>query len=366
MTDMTDMTDTTRAPDSPTRRATIEDVATAAGVSVATVSRALRGLPNVAESTRIHVCATATALAYHPDPAASRLAAGKTGTLTVAVPSLNSWYFSNVVAGAEAVCAEAGLEFQVIGLSSIADRNRLLSEERRLERRTDSLILVDIKLTDEQVASLDRRGIAVATIGSRVAGHPSVCIDDHAVGRMAAMHLISLGHEKIALIDGLSDDPMNFDVPKARRRGFISTLAEHGLHLDPAHHASGNFGTGGGYEAMSQILLADDRPTAVFAMSDEMAFGALLAFREHGVQAGTDISIIGVDDHEFARVVELTTIRQWVPDHGARAARLLMAAVTAERDTPCSDPVDTVVHAATEVEPAIELVVRATTGAPVH
>ena len=155
-------------PTGPTRRLTIEDVATAAGVSVATVSRALRGLPNVTPSTRQHVQDVADRLDYLPDPAAARLAAGRTGTVTVAVPSLNGWYFSTVVAGAEAVCADAGLEFQVVAVASPAQRNRLLDESRRLERRTDGLILVDITIEPHQVESLEQRRIGLATIGSNV------------------------------------------------------------------------------------------------------------------------------------------------------------------------------------------------------
>ena len=95
-------------------RSTIEHVANAAGVSVATVSRALRGLPNVAVATRARVEEVARELNYRADPAASRLAAGRSHTIAVVVPLINSWYFSNVVAGAEAVCAEDGYDLLVV------------------------------------------------------------------------------------------------------------------------------------------------------------------------------------------------------------------------------------------------------------
>lgn len=349
----------TDTSESPQRRATIEDVAVGAGVSVATVSRALRGLPNVAESTRQRVSDVAAGLAYRPDPAAARLAAGRTGTVTVAVPSLNGWYFSTVVAGAEAVCADAGLEFQVIGIATHEQRDRLLDEAHRIERRTDGLILIDITATSEQAASLERRRVGLATIGSRIAGHPSVAIDDDRVGRIAAEHLLDLGHERIAVIGGVVDGPLSFDAPVARRRGFENALAERGVSLPPELFAIGHFSLAGGYEAMSALIDSPRPPTAVFSMSDEMAFGALMAFDEHSLEPGVDMSVMGVDDHEFAQVVDLTTIRQPVADHGSTAARMLVEQMTLTERGLLSEASET-----DAAEPAVELVVRSTTGPP--
>lgn len=340
---------------SPRRRATIEDVATEAGVSVATVSRALRGLPNVAQTTRQRVMDVAERLAYQPDPAAARLAAGRTSTVTVAVPSLNGWYFSTVVAGAEAVCAEAGLEFQVIGITSAASRDRLLDEAQRIERRTDGLILVDVTISADQADSLMRRGVSLSTVGARMTGHSSVAIDDVLVGRMAAEHLMGLGHRRIALIGGVADGPLTFDAPITRRRGFESALQSAGLALPDELVANGNFSVDGGHEAMSALLDTHPRPTAVFAMSDEMAFGGLMALNEHALEPGVDVSIMGVDDHEFSQVVGLTTIRQPVADHGAVAARRLIESMAAA--TPGAPPApEPVAH-----EPVLRLVERSTT-----
>ncbi len=354
----------------PTRRLTIEDVATAAGVSVATVSRALRGLPNVTPSTRRHVQEVADRLDYLPDPAAARLAAGRTGTVTVAVPSLNGWYFSTVVAGAEAICADAGLEFQVVAVASPAQRNRLLDEARRLERRTDGLILVDITIEPHQVESLEQRRIGLATIGSNVAGHPSVCIDDERVGEVAAEHLIELGHQRLAVIGGRPDGPLSFDVPEARWRGFSRALVAAGFEVAATPVQNGNFSMIGGYEAMTALLDAPTPPTAVFAMSDEMAFGALMAFDEHSLEPGVDVSIMGVDDHEFSRVVDLTTIHQPVAEHGSVAARLLIAAMSEVEHTrphaPAALPAALAghLHGVLPFSPALTLVDRSTTGPP--
>lgn len=350
------------SPDRPSRRATIEDVAAGAGVSVATVSRAIRGLPNVATSTRERVLGVARRLDYHPDPAASRLAAGRTGTLTIAIPSLNRWYFANVVAGAEAVCADAGIEVQVIGVSSTASRNHLFDEARRLERRTDALILVDIRIEPEQVQSLVRRNVGLATVGCPIPGHAGVRIDDELVGRIAGHHLAGLGHRRTAIIGGLPSDQMNPLVDRLREQGYRAALAERGI--SDVTRVDGEFGIVGGHESMCRLLREPTPPTAVFALCDEVAFGALMALDDNGLEPGVDISIMGVDDHEFSQVVNLTTIRQPVADHGAIAARMLLPTLTPNLLEP---PDDAAASSPTDSGPVIaevSLVERSTTAAP--
>lgn len=334
------------------KRATIEDVANAAGVSVATVSRALRGLPNVAVSTRQRVADVAQGLNYRADPAASRLAAGRTQTVTVAVPTLNAWYFATVVAGAEAVCADAGYDFLVVTVSTPDDRRRLFDGESSIDRRTDALLLVDVPVTGAETTALDSRGLAVATIGSEHGSIPSVMIDDVAVGELAADHLIGLGHRRLGIIEGQQHFALSSDVTSNRRRGFVAKMDAAGLTLDDRLVIGGQFGVEGGREAIDQLLDRCSPPTAVFAMSDEMAFGALMALYDRGLEPGRDLSVVGVDDHEFARVVRLTTISQPVGDHGAYAARALISLMSGE-------PPD-VLHR----RPPVELIVRATTAPP--
>jgi DNA-binding LacI/PurR family transcriptional regulator len=341
-----------RADGSRTRPARIEDVALAADVSVATVSRALRGLPNVAATTRAKVLAVAAELHYEPDPAAARLAAGRTRTVTVVVPHLASWYFSGVVAGAEAVCNEAGYEFLVLAIGTLDECARLLDERTRIERRTDGIVLVNIPVTDEQAASLAARGVAVSTIGTVAAGAPSVHVDDIEVGRIGARTLIRLGHRRIGLISGLDEDPLNFAVPRRRAAGFTEALTAAGLTFDPCLEAGGSFGIQGGQEAMAALLDRPEPPTAVFAMSDEMAFGALMEMSHRGLRPGVDVSVLGVDDHDVSRVLSLSTIRQDVPSQGAAAARALVAVMS-------GSAVDLV-----PVVSPIELVERGTTGPP--
>jgi len=315
---------------SPSGRTTIEDVASAAGVSVATVSRALRGLPNVAPSTRDRVTVIANRMAYRPDPAASRLAAGRTRTVAVAVPNLVGWYFAQVVGGIEAVLSEAGYDLLVIGVTSDDARARFLHDAQRLDRRADGLILVDLALTDEEAAELAATDIHVVTIGFECPALSSVVLDDWAVGRDAANHLLDLGHRNIGLIEGLPGDH-RFAVPARRRQGFDEALRCSGVEPNTEAIAAGNFSVNGGVEAMTQLLRLENRPTAVFAMSDEMAMGALKAVREACLSVPDDISIIGVDDHELAHVLDLTTVGQDVAGKGSTAARWIVTDLKADR-----------------------------------
>jgi DNA-binding LacI/PurR family transcriptional regulator len=333
-------------------RATIEDVATAAGVSVATVSRALRGLPNVAMSTRERVEDVASRLNYRADPAASRLATGRSQAIGVAVPLLNGWFFSNVVSGVEAVCAETGYDTVVLGLSSVEQRARLIHDTDGIHRRIDGIVLIDVAYSDDDLRVLADQGIDVVMIGPRSELFPSVGIDDVEVGRIATQHLIELGHRRIGIIDGQPGDPFEFVVPSRRLEGYEQACDAADIEVDKKLRASGNFSITGGHEALTGLLSCDDPPTAVFAMSDEMAFGALAAARQHGLDVPGDMSIVGVDDHEMAAIVDLTTVHQDVADHGARAARLLIDRLEGGGRRPL------------RIEDEVRLVVRGTAGPP--
>jgi DNA-binding LacI/PurR family transcriptional regulator len=305
-------------------RSTIQDVAAVAGVSVATVSRALRGLPNVAVSTRARVEAAARGLNYRPDPYASRLAAGRSRTVAVVVPFINSWYFANVIAGAEAVCSDDGYDLLVLTAPSPAARATTVAETFGLDRRVDGLILVEVALDGDDIAELARLRLGVVTIGQRTAPFPSVNVDNVAVGRTAAEHLAALGHTRIGVLAGQAEDPVNFDVPGDRIAGARAALAAAGLRLEPDLIASGQFTVEGGHQAASMLLTRRPLPTALLALSDEMAFGAVIAAHELGIDIPGDISLVGVDDHEVAEVMGLTTVRQRVVEHGARAAAALL------------------------------------------
>jgi LacI family transcriptional regulator, repressor for deo operon, udp, cdd, tsx, nupC, and nupG len=320
---------------SPLRRdpATIEDVARVAGVSLATVSRALRGLPNVATITRERVQKVADELGYRPDPNASRLATGRSRTIGIAVPFISQWYFAQVVAGVEAVLAEQGYDLLLISVGTDEAKVRFVREWPNLQRRIDALIIVDVDLDSDELTMFEQDQAVVATIGYDFGSFSAVTIDNRAAAQLAVAHLLGLGHRRIGLIGGDPDGPMSFVVPEERRIGYSAALAALDLPVDPALEAPGSFTLEGGAEAMRQLLALSDPPTAVFAMSDEMAFGAMRTAREMGLRVPEDMSIVGFDDHEFSSVMGLTTIRQPVSESGATAARQVLDALTTEGTT---------------------------------
>ncbi len=333
-------------------RTTIEDVALVAGVSVATVSRALRGLPNVATTTRARVEEAARGLNYRPDPNASRLATGRSRSVAIAVPFINSWYFANVVAGAEAVCADAGYDLVVLAAPSPATRSEAVAGAQGLDRRVDGMLFVEVALGDADIAELARHGLAVVTIGQHTGPFPSIGVDNVEIGRLAVGHLVELGHRHIGVLAGQAEDPTHFDVPGERVEGARQALAAAGSELDRRDLAPGQFTVEGGYRAATELLGRPDRPTALFALSDEMALGALLAAADLGLDVPGDVSLVGVDDHETSALVGLTTVRQLVVEQGAVATRLLLRQLGGEVMAPHHDVHD------------VTLVVRRSTSPP--
>jgi LacI family repressor for deo operon, udp, cdd, tsx, nupC, and nupG len=302
-------------------RVTIDEVARQSGVSVATVSRAVRGLPNVSPDTRQKVLDVAAHLRYRPDPNASRLAAGKTGVVAMAVPSITSWYTAQAMAGVEAVLAAAGFELSVTLVSDDASRERVVGEPTSLAKRADALILLDLLPTITR--SETDPSFPVVVVGDRSEVVDSVSIDNVAGGEMAGDHLITLGHRRIGVIAG-SPDEMATAITARRTTGLKRALGRVGVELDPDFLAFGNYSALGGYEAMQAILCRQGRPSAVFALSDDMAMGALRAAAEAGVDVPGQISIVGFDDHELAFTAGLTTVAQDPAELGAMGAQMLV------------------------------------------
>lgn len=303
---------------------TIEVVARRANVSVATVSRALRGLPNVAPSTRSRVEQVARDLDYQVDSYASRLATGRSDTVGLAVPDISTWYFAQVAAGVEAVLADAGMDVLLHSVEDDVGRTRLLAGQSSVRRRLDGLILIDVLLTPTEIRTLASDSLRVVTVGQRTDEFPSVTVDNRSAARAATRHLLDLGHQRIGLIGGSNHTALHFDVPSHRRQGYVEALLEDGLSYHADLEADGGFSVTGGAEAMAHLMTEARPPSAVFALSDEMAMGAFKAAGDLGLRVPDDVSIIGFDDHDLGAVIGLTTIRQDPAWQGATAGRLLL------------------------------------------
>ncbi len=301
----------------------IKEIAALAGVSTATVSRALRGMHHVNEETRIKIVAAAQKLDYPIGIEKVRSANGRLHSVGVVAPYIANWYFSQVIHGAEQALREAGFDLLLYNFSQMKGRERLF-QHQLLKGRVDGIIVISLPPKKEEFESMLSLGIPIALVGMHHEGCASVAIDDVAAARTATQHLVNQGHKEIALMSGRPDDPFNFSVPQDRRLGFMQVLAENGLKWLPSREVHGDFTMHGGARAMDELLARPNRPTAIFCESDEMAIGAMQAVRRHGLKVPDDISIIGFDGHEMAEFSDLTTIEQPVQLMGEIAGQAIM------------------------------------------
>ena len=303
----------------------IDDVAAYLGVSTATVSRALRGLPGVGEATRARVTATARTLGYVPSSSASGLASGRTLAMGVLVPVIDRWFFSAVLEGVDRRLRSAGYDLILFSLGG-ADANRDRVFHRSiLRKRIDALLVLSMHLTAEERSALQQLDCPTLVVGGAVEGVRHVGIDDARAARDAVEHLISLGHTRIAHIRGGGSSDIDFAVPRIREQGFRQAMADHGLPVREDWTVSGDFRFSTAREAALPLLAGKEaRPTAIFCSSDEMAFGVLRAAAELGLAVPEQLSVIGIDDHEFAGPLGLTTIRQDPGEQGTFAADILL------------------------------------------
>jgi len=335
------------------RHASILDVAALAGVSAATVSRSLRGRGSVSPTTRQRVLDAARELSYSASPHASGLASGRTTTVGIVAPFIGRWYFANAVAGAADALTEAGYDVLLYHLADVAARDRFF-ERMPLARRVDAVLTMTMPLTEQHTLALRALDMPFVTLGARIPHVPCVRIDDAAAMRTAVHHLLHQGHEQIAMIAGIEDDrQFGFLSSAARRLGYRQALRAAGLEPRPELSVAGAFGIEGGARAMAELMAGPTLPTAVVAEYDELAIGALRTLRQASVAVPGRISVVGMDDHEMASVVDLTTVAQPVRELGARAARLLLELL----DGTLAGDVDLVMPT--------RLVVRGTTAAPI-
>ena len=308
----------------------IKDVAREAGVSTATVSRALRGLPRVSEETRERVLAAAARMEYVASPHAASLASGQTRTVGVVVPNVTRWFFGSVIHGAEELLRQEGYDVLLYDITGDPVARHRLFSTHLLSKRVDAVMVLAVRPTPEEIASLTKVGSPTVVVGGYVPEWPSVRIDDVLAATTAVQHLIDLGHQRIAHIGGTPDPEhagLQLSVPGDRLKGYRQTMAANGLPIDPAWELTGDFTAHGGLNACRRLLESGPLPTAIFAGSDEMAIGATHALREAGLRVPDDLSIVGIDDHELSEFFELTTVAQPAHDLGHLGARILLDAL---------------------------------------
>lgn len=334
--------------------ATILDVARAAQVSTATVSRALSAPGKVSERTRETVLEAVRATGYRVNQAARNLRMQRAGAILVLVPNLGKPFYSGILAGISD--GFAGSDYAVL----ITDtENNPLQEGALagyfLDGRIDGAICLDGALPQAALAQCRAEGVAerIVFLCEWVEGadFPTIAADNAEGARLAIRHLHALGHRKIAHVTG----PEGNVLTAARREGMLAERARLGLPAREEWIIRGDFSLESGHEAARRILAMADRPTAVFCSADMVAFGLIAGLTAGGLSVPRDISVVGFDDIEMSGsfVPALTTIRQDRPRLGRRAAEVLLDRLRGQAG-PVPDalvPVEMVVRASTGPAP---------------
>ena len=327
------------------------DIADKAGVSIASVSRALSGSAGVSEATRTRIRHLAAELNYAVSPDAARLAKGSRGRVAVVTADLAHWFYASLLEGIMAALRGTDLDVLLYEVKREEERKRFF-EELPARRQVDALIILAFPVSDQERLQLDRMGVTVVMAGGTLADRPHVRVDDVEAARQATHHLLLAGHERVALINASGRWRLPYAAPHDRLQGYLNALGDAGLPMEPELVVQAEWGTAGGAEGMARLLSLPRSPTAVVAFSDEMAFGALRILRRSGIAVPHTVSLVGIDDHEMADVVELTTVRQPVLELGHATGGLVFRLLEGK-------PVEQ-----QHVTLPTQLVVRGTSGSP--
>ena len=299
---------------------TMRQVAERAGVSTALVSLVMRGEPNVSDHRRARVLQAADELGYRPNVLARNLASHRTRTIGVVLNDLHNPFFAEIVDEIHRAAGAGGYRV-LIGNGQHSTAGELEAIETFLQFRVDGLVLVgSVVAAGAMEQAAENTVVVVVGRTTRSATIDTVNTDDELGARLAVDHLVGLGHERIAHIDGGRGAGA-----AARRRGYLSAMRDHRLEA-AAETVPGDFSEGGGFDAASALLTHNSVPTAIFAANDLSAVGALDAAEDAGLDVPADISIVGYDNTALAEMhhMSLTTVNQPRDDLARLAMELLL------------------------------------------
>ena len=301
---------------------TIQDVARAAGVSVATVSRVINKSEAVAENTRKTVIAAIKKLNYQPNLLGRNLRRTETRRVLVLLPNIGNPFYARIVKGIEDIAHKNGYNVMLCNTDSNAERENVYLELLR-SRLADGVIFMAPELGREGLADIGRSYPVVQCCEyTEGAGISHVSIDNYAAVYKMTRHLISAGHTRIGLISSRST------VVSINRResGFKKALSDSGIEFNEEYVKYGDYSFTSGFRAGNQLIVMKNRPTAIFAISDIMAIGVLRAVRENSLKVPEDVAVAGFDDINFSAMCNptLTTISQPKYDMGCISMELLL------------------------------------------
>lgn len=301
--------------------ATIKDVARAAGVSVATVSRVLNNAAAVSDSTANKVNEAIKSLGYSPNFLGRNLRRRETNMILAVIPNMENTLYCDIIKGME---ESAAPDYDVLLCTTGGDVNL----EKRLlnmlyNRTVDAAVFMGTRLSSDIINTLkDKYYIALCcerVEGSRVL---TVTVDDEKCGYDAAEALIEAGHKRIGLVSADKLAPSAID----REKGFRAALSHYGIESDEELIWHGSYDYEEGGKAVDRFLKLKNPPTAIFCISDLLAISAIKKAKEYGLEAGKDIDIVGFDNGYTARIYspEITTVAQPGYDMGCKVIKMLI------------------------------------------
>jgi LacI family transcriptional regulator len=303
---------------------TIYDVAKAAGVSIATVSRVLNAPMRVKELTRKRVLAAVERLGFVPHADASARARRDFRRIGVLTPFFTAPSFVQRVRGVTSVLSASEHELIVYTVQSTAQLRAYL-DMLPVSRRIDGLIVMSLPIDDDAARRLLGNGLQAVCIEYQNPAFCSVEIDNERGGVMAAEYLVGKGHRRLAFVGETGEPPYALHPSDQRLEGFRKALDEAGVPLPEAYVRRQPFRMDSVMRRTEELLQLPDPPQAIFATSDLQAVGVLKAARRRGVRVPNDLAVVGFDNLDLADYLDLTTVDQSLDESGRAAAELLLA-----------------------------------------
>lgn len=315
---------------------TIKDIAELANVSIATVSHVINKTRFVSQETTNRVLEVMDILDYQPNFIAKSLKTNKSNIVACVIPDITNPFFAEVCRGFQDIAAKN--DYVVV----VFNTDRELLRERKImeiiqQYRINGLVINPAEITIDDLADISKNGVKVVLLGNQIETdqYDIVLVDNIKASFDATSYLISLGHERIALING----SLSSSSGSQRSQGFINAMQQNGLEVQEQWVSHGDFSFSSGYQQAIQLLSLEERPTAIFATNDILALGVLSAANDKGIHVPEELSIIGFDNiSETERTrPRITTIDQSKYETGRKAGELIFAALASGKKASCGE-----------------------------
>jgi DNA-binding LacI/PurR family transcriptional regulator len=307
------------------------DVARAADVSTATVSRVLRGLDGAgSKETAARVMDAATELGYIVNAVASSMRSQQTRTVGLILADVSNPWWGQLTCGVESILGPEGFSVILANTDNRVERERA-AVETLLRKQVDALVIASSSADGSHLHGAIARGTTVVLVDAELPDLDvdSITIDNEAAAHTAVAHLLEYGHKDVAIVHGGTD--ASFD--RGRIAGYENALAGRGLQARSDHICAGYSTFEGGRAAVASLLTSQRRPTAIFVTNNLMTVGALVAIAEAGLEVPRDVSIVGIDDMEWYPIAQpaISAVYEPAEEMGRRAAKRLLLRLRRKR-----------------------------------